>query len=233
MLVPSLRRAAAAMLLLTSVSSVAQAQPPAPPALTNVALGKSVTGVGSFATLRSDPLFGYVAPAPFSSLTDGVLPTIGTQWQTGTVWWDNGIEGFTPPASALPSTTLGDTYVSIDLGATFALTGFGMSFDNNDLYRFFTRNSLAEEWSYWNGGRCVGVCNSGMSYLNLGLLDFDSPRSARYLAVSGAAGDGYFSLGEVEAYAVASSVPVPEPAAAALLVLGALMLAIRRRRRTA
>jgi hypothetical protein len=226
MLASLLRRTAAATLLLTSVASVAQAQPPA---LTNVALGKSVTGVGAFATLRPGAIFGYVAPAPFASLTDGVLPTIGAPWQNSTVWWDNGVNGFTPPSSAIPTPTPGDTYVSIDLGATYALTGFGASFDNNDAYMFFTRNSLSEAWSYWNSAICP-FCDAGMTYGNFGLIDIDAPRSARYVAVAATAGDGYFSLGEVQAFAIASAVPVPEPATTVLLLVGMLGLVARRRR---
>jgi hypothetical protein len=229
MLVPSLRRAAAATFLLASISTVAHAQPPAPPAVTNVALGKSVTGVGSFATLRPGATFGYVAPAAFASLTDGEMPSSGSPWQTNTVWWDNGVAGFTPPSQAFPPDIPGDTYVSIDLGATFALTGFGLSFDNNDAYIIHTRNSLSEAWTYWSGATCI-ACSGGMVYANFSLFDFDSLRSVRYIAVSGTAGDGYFSLGEVEAYALASSVPVPEPATAALLLVGVVGLAARRRR---
>lgn len=188
---------------------------------TNVALGQTVTGFGTFGVLRPAPDFSPAALAPFSTLTDGVILPDGTQWQTG-VWWDRG----GPVAAGTPEVL--DTRLEIDLGSTMTLTGFGLSFDNNDSYVLYTRNSLVDSWTAWSEIFCGG-CAPG--YVYGAAEDIGAPqwRDARYVAVGAVAGDGYYGLSEIELYTQASV--VPEPASFALLVSGLLGLGVMARRR--
>ena len=58
----------------------------------NVVAGKTVTATGALGVAGPPPLPAHVDPnaplAPLSSLVDGVYLTEFTQWQTGTIWWD-------------------------------------------------------------------------------------------------------------------------------------------------
>jgi hypothetical protein len=188
----------------------------------NVALGKSVTTVGSFGVGRPGSPWGNPAPAAPSTLTDGVVPPNGTDWQTGTVWWDTG------SALADRAAGLASNRVEIDLGAIFSLTGFGLSYDNNDRYTFFTKLSASDPWLARFEVFCVS-CAPGMVYADFSGLSAGSPVDARYVAVAAWAGDGWYSVGEIELYSLAT---VPEPATLALLLTGAVAMgtvAARRR----
>ncbi len=194
-------------------------------AQTNVALGKTVTGFGSFGGDASRDGFVWPNPAPasLSTLTDGVIVPDGTQWQTGTVWWDRG--AFGTPGEAPES--FFSTRVEIDLGSVFALTGAGFSFDNNDSYAFFTRNDAADEWQYWFDILCPS-CAPGMvsdRFPNEPALF----QTARFVAVSAFEGDGFYSLSEIELYAAT----VPEPGTLLLLAVGLGGLILRARKRNA
>ena len=220
----TLRRATATALFALALPAAAHAQ------LTNVALGKSVSGFGEFGTLRPGSVWGPQPLAPFSSLTDGAMPAVGEQWQTGTVWWD---AFATPSPTAAPAAAPAPSaaFVEIDLGSVFALTGLGLSFDNNDAYEVWGRASAGDSWSLLQTFTCVVNCSFGMENVSTP-SSLASPVSARYLAVTGNAGDGYYSLGELEAFANVSS--VPEPAAFGLLLLGLVGVggsAVRQRRR--
>jgi hypothetical protein len=219
----SLRRATATALFTLALPAVAHAQ------LTNVALGKSVSGFGEFGTLRPGSVWGPQPLAPFSSLTDGAMPAVGEQWQTGTVWWDS--RAAVPSAAPLAAPEPGDTFIGIDLGSVFALTGFGLSFDNNDVYEVWGRATAGDSWSLLQTFTCDVNCSFGMENVSTPNI-LTSPFSARYLAVIGTGGDRYYSLGEVQAFANVSA--VPEPASIGLLLLGVVGMggtAVRRRRR--
>jgi hypothetical protein len=184
----------------------------------NVALGRAVTGIGTFGVPRVGSPWTNPASAAFATLTDGVRLPNGTNWQEGTVWWDRGgpIDRFAPEVL--------DTRLEVDFGTTTTLSGFGLSFDNNDVYSVWTRLTLADAWTRWTGVSCSG-CGDGLASGTFP-QSVVGPRDARYVAIVASEGDGYYSLSEIELYAA-----VPEPSTVTLLTVGLLALALTARRR--
>jgi hypothetical protein len=205
--------AATALVTLVLIAAPVQAQ------FVNVALGRTVTGVGTFGVPRLGSPWANPASAPFSTLTDGVRLPNGTNWQEGTVWWDRGgpIDRFAPEVL--------DTRLEFDFGSSTTLSGFGLSFDNNDVYSVWTRLTLADAWTRWTGAFCNG-CGAGLASGTFP-SSVAGPRDARYVAVVASEGDGYYSLSEIELYA-----EVPEPATIGLLTVGLVALALTSRRRS-
>jgi len=69
-------------------------------------------------------------PAPLSSLVDGLYLPAGTQWQDGTVWWDERHSG---------------SAVEIDLGGVYPISFVSIQADNNDNYAI----SYRDEFDVW------------------------------------------------------------------------------------
>ena len=211
---------ATALTLLVLASTSADAQ------YTNVALGKAVTGFGTFGGDASRDGINWPNPAPadFSTLTDGVVVPNGTQWQTGTVWWDRGFIPDPEESPFQPPTT----YLTIDLGASYAITGFGISADNNDVYAWYTRESELDEWVARIASNAP-LAGGGMNYFRYDDFFSGAPFQARYVALSAWRGDGWYSVSELEVY----SASVPEPTGLLLLSAGLLALVASARRRCA
>ncbi|UCH30281.1 MAG: hypothetical protein JSV06_04440 [Myxococcales bacterium] len=110
-------------------------------------------------------------------ITDGVMPSDGEFWQTERT-----------------SVLVGpDSYVLYDLGATTRITAVDLQGDNNDDYivelsddqQTFTRLWVADP-----------VSGEGMRRRGMRRLD----GQGRYLRVRASGGDGFYSLGEVQAF---------------------------------
>ena len=110
-------------------------------------------------------------------ITDGVMPGEGDDWQT---------EG----TSVLAGT---DSYVLYDLGATTRVTAIDLQGDNNDDYIVELSDDRQTFTPFWIADPVSG---EGMRRRGVRRLD----GQGRYLRVRASGGDGYYSLGEVQAF---------------------------------
>lgn len=186
---------------------------PAAAAPINVALGKPVTitgDVGVTTCCWGDDALS--PPASLGSIVDGILLAEGTQWQAGTVWWDE-----SHPASA-------GNVIEIDLQGLFHIESLLIQADNNDEYVINYRNELGTwvAYGFFGAGQPAGMLTRA------GTL---GPFLATGLQIDARAGDGYYSVSEFQA----TGTPVPEPGTLLLLGAGVTAAVARRRarRRTA
>ena len=196
------RMAAAGALLLAAAPAHAQY---------NVALGAPVTLQGTFGVLRAGSIWAPApAPAPAATVTDGVLLPEGTQWNTGTVWWD----------AAVPGSD--DNAIIVDLGAVYAINFLRIQADDNESYLIDYRVAAGDPWI--TGLFAQQSAGGGMRTRSGAVGPFD----ASQFRIRGSGGDLYYSVSEFQAFAA-----VPEPATLALVGGGLAVVAIvsRRRRR--
>lgn len=154
-----------------------------------------------------------------SVLTDGVIPSEGTEWQTTTLSW-NGLA---------PSFTM-------DYGAVVRVEDLLLSLDNNDSYKvsYSSDNvSWTELFTVQEGQGNVGwgmdtfsTDASADASLYVNAFDF-SAIEARYIKIAAIGGDNMYSIGEIQA----SGSPVPVPSAMLLLSVGCSALALISRKR--
>ena len=175
----------------------------------NVTLGKPVSITGEVGVIVQPgwPDATVVPPAPLQTLVDDVFFPNGTQWQTGTVWWDE-----THPGSA-------NNVVEIDLLGTYMISSLAIQFDNNDFYEIHVRN-FAGVWSLFvtaDPGCCFGLFSRGGPF---------APFQATAFRIDARNGDLLYSLSEFQAIGEA----VPEPASVLLLGTGLTAFVARRRR---
>ncbi|MBL8381676.1 MAG: PEP-CTERM sorting domain-containing protein [Burkholderiales bacterium] len=149
---------------------------------------------------------GSAAGAALSTLTDGLFLPIGTEYTTGTVHWT------------------GLTNFEIDLGGLYSISSITLQHDHNDTYLV----------SY-PVGSSVGFAPIGPNLIGGGMntttFTFGAPITAAKLNILGVAGDGLYSMSEIQVAGVAI---VPEPGSYAMLLAGLGLIAgvVTRRRRT-
>src|SRR4051812_13320092 len=103
----------------TALAVAAQAQA----APINATLGKPVSVTGTVGVVTCCwPDATFFPPAALSTITDGIFRPEGTEWQDGTVWWDEGIPG-----------SNGNLF-TIELQRQFLINTVLIQADNNDFY---------------------------------------------------------------------------------------------------
>ena len=201
MLKPSLI-AAAALTIAAAVPS---------PAIAGNVLATHIASIlvsGTPGLLRTGSIWA-PAPAPVAvaSLFDGVFLATGTTWDMGTFWWDE--LAFATAANPLS--------IEVTLTSAIELERFVVQGDDNESYQV--------EW--WNGAvwqlayNAAAVNTFGMETRDSGIL---SSVTTDRLRITATGGDAYYSLSEVQAFAV------PLPSTLALISLGGLALLGTRRR---
>lgn len=200
-------------LIILAAAIGALAGPPAQ-AATNI-MPTAVTFIGGYGKIGKLPAGSEWADgaslAPMETLWDGVFLPRNTQWNAGTVWWDED-----------PAVNRRWVEIHFLLDQVYALNRFVLQGDGNDLYKV----------DYWDGADWQsGWAAKPMTFTGLATRDSgDLPTiTTNELRISGLAYDRHFSLSEFQAFGA----PVPEPEAWTLLILGfgAAGAAFRRRRR--
>lgn len=168
----------------------------------NVALGKPVTSTGQMGLLG--PTFdGLPATEPLTSITDGLFKPEVTYWQEA-AWWDEN-----EPQSA-------GNVIEIDLLGAFRIFAAKVQADNNDVYEIEYRRPD----KVWLPLTTVGT--AGPFWLVTRDVTFPAV-VAEAVRVRGRDGDLYYSISEVQLFAV------PEPVTVSMVAIALPALLLLRR----
>lgn len=183
----------------------------------NVAQGAPVTLVGVYGVITANWPFwpdSTVYPvAAASTLTDGVFRPASTEWQDGTVWWDD---------QNRPSA---GNYVEVDLGGMHTLMEFVVQADNNDTYRLQYFDTISSSWLIaWD---IPAVGGYGMQTRTSPIVSLTTDK-LRFFATGG---DHYYSVSEIQAFE--NQAAVPEPSTVLLVSAGLVGLGVWGRKRMA
>ncbi len=141
---------------------------------------------------------------------DGETPAFETPWQEGTAWW-YGL----------------DEALTFTFDQAYQITGITINVDNNDFYRV----DLSTDGTSWVDYHTV-LAFDGAADFGMDTFTPSKPATAdfyRLARVTALAGDGSYSVGELQFNGVAA--PVPEPETLALMLGGIAALGLKLRRR--
>ena len=174
----------------------------------NVALGKPVTITGDVGVITCCwPDATVYPPAPLSSITDGVSLTEQTEWQDGTVWWDE----FWPGSA--------DNIIEINLNGLYRVTSVLIQADNNDVYGISYRDAV---------GNWAPLFNAPGIFPGFGMMTRTAPVGpvdATAFRIDASGGDAFYSVSEFQAQGTA----VPEPSAWLAIAAGFGLIVFKRR----
>jgi hypothetical protein len=198
------------VVLVGAVAAVTLLAFAAPPASANNILPtgwSSISTQGTFGTLRNTDWAAGASLGSVDSIVDGAFLPEGTQWNSGSWWWDQD-----------PSVNSSPVVTTIYLTHPFTLYGLTIQADNNDVYRI----------EYWDGGAWQ-LAWDAPSVLGWGLMTRSSGTlpgiTTDRLQITAVAGDNYYAISEIQAS------NVPEPTTLALLGAGLVAARARLRRR--
>ncbi|MBS0481476.1 MAG: hypothetical protein JSR96_04870 [Proteobacteria bacterium] len=189
---------------LTATVVVAASIPAASAGVVNIMPSAVISSsiAGTTGILRAGSPWGAGStPSSLSASFDGAFMPENTQWNNGSLWWDQD-----------PSVNTGPVSVTYDFDHAYNLQRFVVQADDNDSY-------LLEYWngSSWNNAFAVpAVYTYGLVTRDSGLL---GPFTASKLRFTATGGDNYYAVSEIQAFAEVTSA-VPEPVTWITLVLG-------------
>jgi hypothetical protein len=138
---------------------------------------------------------GSLPSSLFEPITGSFLPE-QTQWNAGSFWWD--------------ANDYGASSWTITLDKIYKIDSFLVQADDNDTYQV----------QYWNGSSWADAYDVP-SVASYGLVTrpqfaLATPIMTDALRVVATGGDGYYALGQIEAFGVAA----PEPTTWAMMLVG-------------
>jgi hypothetical protein len=166
-------------------------------------LNVSTTGFSATGTpgvLRDATWSSGSTPTDLVAIADGISPAEGTQWNNSSFWWD-----------AVTSAT--EVTATFYFDRAYSITNMTMQADDNDRYHVeaWDGSAWSEVWTV------LELPSAGLRTRLSGL--FSTPVVTDRLRFSASAGDSYYAISEVQAFAEGSPTTTPEPTALGLLAI--------------
>ncbi|WP_229258748.1 PEP-CTERM sorting domain-containing protein [Duganella flavida] len=176
----------------------------------NVALNGAVT-LSATAGFGDSAGWGGAAFADPSTVTDGIYLPVGTQWNTGSVFWSGNYGVDTITVTLAQKSQVNELRIQADN-------------DNNYLVEYLDSAHVWQSAATLSPNRSWGLDNGSSSLA--------TPIVTTAFRISGASGAGDFQFSVSEFQAIGTVVAVPEPATYAMLGMGLGLLGVIARRKS-